>query len=735
MKRFRQWLCVFLVVALFPGRIAFTASADDTPTQIRARAVRSTGETAEFSAMLWKGEYYITENEIAKLTGFSAAVNDGYVSYRGLAGQYRYRLDRVVSYKNTKYYLLEELLDKAKVIYFVNNVGELGFKTVLSDYDRLIALGDEITSNTGIDANFWDNAESLGDFIYGFANLYDDISGLRFDAMWGKAYYDDIKKLFLELAKPLDNEKNLLERIEKFNKKLGTAVGIVQKARSAVDSFEALASLDDLPPGADRFLFGESWRPGLREAMDAYEGLNNNICDEIFAGMVNHSDAAFYEEVMKEQGRKVLNSYGKYGVGDILHTGGYILSVINASQGDTEALAKMLQWYRDNSDMNAVLRHAGLEVVYDVRHAAKDELLRAGFIGSELAQDFVVSGMNNGLKDAFTKTALGIKSFWVKLEKEALNWGLGLSSRTDAVRYLYMYNEIQQLFCDCFREYAHPQSGVLQLTDAETVCASLRIYLKSCHRALEQMQKMGEKTTLERWVSGNDQAVIPTERLFEVLEGYDQRFAEFSSSDFRYEEGSTIRAGSLLNLDETVQQPATEEENYRNQEEEEITFGEIPGAPGLPDNYREFLRGDWVDDLVRCWNYDYEDALWFPASYCLYDVDCNGVPELILQYDGIWLIYTCLSGRIQLVSTGCLVRDMGVLVCPELHIVRFDGAHTSYSYTCFVQIGNSEEICRYEREKEDPCYQGFIPEEINPSLAGNYYLLTEYEVVGLELFA
>ena len=742
MKRLRQWLCILLVFALFPGKVALAASTDDTPTQIRARAFRSTGEVVEFSAILREGNYYITEDVIPKLTGFQTTVSGKTVSFQGQAGQYRYNLNGVVDYPNKKYYLLTELLDKAKVIYFVNNAGELGFRTVLYDYDRLIALGEEIMSNTGIDANFWDNAVGLGDFIYGFANVYDVISGLRFDAMWGKAYYDDIKKLFLDLVKPLDSEKNLFEKIEKANKKLGTAVGIAQKVRGAMDNFEALANLDDLPPGADRFLFGESWRPGLREALDAYEGVNSNICDEIFAEMVNQSDAAFYKKVMEEQGQKVLNSYGKYGIGDILRTGGYILSVINASVGDTEALSKMLDWYRDNDDMNPVLRRAGLEVVYGVRHAAKDDLLRASFLSSELMKDFVFSGASNGFKDAFTKSALGIQSFWVKLEKEVFNWSLGISTRTDAVRYLYMYNDIQQIFQDCFRANAYLQNGVPQLSNAETVYASLQIYLKSCHRVLEQIEKMGEKTVLEKWISGNDIPVIPTSRLSEVLEDFDQRFAEFSPSDFRYEKGSFISAGSLWNLDQntsmqqSVIHPLEEEAVHTDLDDPVITTGEIPSAPGLPDDYAEFLRWGWIDDVVKYWNYDYEDVLWPPATYCLYDVDSNGIPELIVQYDGNWLIYTRISGRIQLVSSGILARDMGVFVCPELHVVWFEGAHTSWSFACFVGIEDGREIFRFDNlEKEDPSYQGFKPEEVSPRLKGNYYLLPEYDVVGVEIFA
>ena len=158
-------------------------------------------------------------------------------------------------------------------------------------------------------------------------------------------------------------------------------------------------------------------------------------------------------------------------------------------------------------------------------------------------------------------------------------------------------------------------------------------------------------------------------------------------------------------------------------------------APEPPEEYDEFLRsGDWVLDLAWA-DMDYEDLLFWPSQWCVYDVDRNGTQELIVQFNGFWLIYTSRNGQIRLVSTGALTRDMAVSVCPELGIVRFDGGHTSWSFTCFVRIINGTEQARFERDKEDPYYLGFTAAEVDPSLEGAYFQLEQNDVCGIEIYA
>ena len=157
--------------------------------------------------------------------------------------------------------------------------------------------------------------------------------------------------------------------------------------------------------------------------------------------------------------------------------------------------------------------------------------------------------------------------------------------------------------------------------------------------------------------------------------------------------------------------------------------------PEPPTVYDEFLRsGDWVMDLAWA-DMDYEDLLFWPSQWCVYDVDRNGTQELMVQCNGYWLIYTCRNGQIRLVSTGALTRDMAASVCPDLGVVRFDGGYTSWSFTCFVKIKNGVEQTRFEREKEDPCYRGFTAAEVDSSLAGTYIRLVWNDICGLEPFA
>ena len=161
----------------------------------------------------------------------------------------------------------------------------------------------------------------------------------------------------------------------------------------------------------------------------------------------------------------------------------------------------------------------------------------------------------------------------------------------------------------------------------------------------------------------------------------------------------------------------------------------VSAAPEPPKEYDEFLRsGDWVLDLAWA-GMDYEDLLFWPSQWCVYDVDRNGTQELMVQFNGCWLIYTCTKGQIRLVSTGALARDMTVSVCPELGVVRYEGGYTSWSFTCFVKIRNGMEQSRIEREKEDPYYRGFTAAEVDRSLTGTYIQLEQNDICGLEPFA
>lgn len=156
-------------------------------------------------------------------------------------------------------------------------------------------------------------------------------------------------------------------------------------------------------------------------------------------------------------------------------------------------------------------------------------------------------------------------------------------------------------------------------------------------------------------------------------------------------------------------------------------------SAALPSDYEEFLRsGDWIAGMDGV---ELEDALYWQPSYSVCDVDSDGVPELIIQLNGCWVVYTRQDGRMRFVATGWLTRDMEISVCPERNTIWFTGGHTSWSFATWLVIRDGDELVRYELEKEDPYYIGFAPEDADPSLKGSYRSLEQNEIMGLELFA
>ncbi len=721
MRQIKRLLCLLLVLLILPS--GFPAAAESVMTA--ATAVNAaTGESCRFACCLRDGKYWISLSESRKLTGLSAQISGRMITFTGRAGNYRYKLDNTSHfvYNGNNYYLMEEILDKACVQCLVNRAGELCLRPALANADSLIALGAEIFNDSSIDADIWESSKLMGDAAFAVATCYDILSGLRFDAMWGKAYYDDMLKLFLTLAKPLGSDKNTVEKVEKYYKKFETTVDVLQKTREGVEKIEALADLDDLPPGADLFLFGESWRPAVNDVLDAASGVKDgNACDEIFAQMVNRSDMAFYKSAMAEEGKNALKSYGKYGIGDILRVGGYIVSVINASQADTEALDKVISWYAASGGADLPLCLAGEKVVSDVRSAAGDDLNRLLYINRELVTDFIVGSGANYVKSAARKACLGIDSLWVTLEKGVLEGTLGLSTKTSIVRELRMYDDVQQIIRECFRDSTRTNDGKLKLDRVSAAREVLGLYLKCSVLALDLF----------------DKAEMPTAVLRGRLDDYRARFGEFSAEDFSYAGRVTIPAGSLGDQTQTVQsqkpqtsQPQPPSPAPQPQSQPVIEYIEVPDPPA---GYDEFLRsGDWIEDMDGV---EPEDALWWKPAYSTCDVDGDGVPELIIQLNGCWAVYTRKGGAIRLVATGWLTRDMEVSVCPELNALCFEGGYTSWSMATYLIIRGGREVARYEREKEDPYYRGFTPEEVDPSLKGSYRQLEKNDIMGLELFA
>ncbi len=196
--------------------------------------------------------------------------------------------------------------------------------------------------------------------------------------------------------------------------------------------------------------------------------------------------------------------------------------------------------------------------------------------------------------------------------------------------------------------------------------------------------------------------------------------------------------------DGDVDGPAIETGNWNTEFETDYSFYQTPdendevifsSVPIPPEKYEEFLRsGDYVLDLSWA-DMDYESLMFWPSYWSVFDVDGNGIEELIVQVNGFWLIYTITGGNIRLISSGSLARDMAVSVCPEQHTVCFAGAYTSWSFMTLVRIENGVQTALVSREKEDPGYVGFAPAEIDPSMAGTYIPLEQNEVAGYEPYA
>ena len=160
-----------------------------------------------------------------------------------------------------------------------------------------------------------------------------------------------------------------------------------------------------------------------------------------------------------------------------------------------------------------------------------------------------------------------------------------------------------------------------------------------------------------------------------------------------------------------------------------------PESPEVPEEYKEFLRrGNWVSDLFLT-GLDYEELPFLPIQWCVYDLDGDDTPELIVQYNSIWLIYTCSNGQIIFVGSGAMVWDMAVLVSPELGIIHIKGEYMDWSFSFFAMTGNETEQDRPEGEEEGPNRENDAEDEADPPPAGTCMEPEQKGISALKPFA
>ena len=533
----------------------------------------------------------------------------------------------------------------------------------------------------------------MGDAAFAVASTYDILSGLRFDAMWGKALYDDYCKLFLSILKPDTQGTNWADKLYKANKKTSVYVNALLEAQSFTEEVSQIWT--ELPPGSSILLFGIDGSEALRTVLDNYQAVNKvNFCDETLAAFMGYYGMDSYKRVMAEEGGKAMSSHGKLGFSDLLRVAGHMTNVVNASQDYTEALDNVMAWYATSEDYNQVFRLCGNKVVDEVRTAYKSKL---GYIVTEVTPSILVDSWSNGEKSAISKTIYASGTVWISLEKEILESVFGMSTKTGLVIDLRRLSDMQEIFRSCFLQLTNTQPS---LQDAELVYDSVLLYLKIC-----QMTK-GYFKKADMW----------TTSLENRLAMYEDVLSEFSLIDFKFTGSPSLNEGDLIPIKSASESKPAQ-------------------SLSLPEDYEEFLRSaDWVADLQWA-DISLFDITEMPSYYCLTDVDRDRTPELIILFNGYWIIYTRLDGRLKFICSGAMTRDMDVQVCPDLGVVRFCGAYTSWSFNTFVRIQKGKELNRFEYEKEDPYYQGFSSSELDPMLAGTYYKLKQEQIVGLEPFA
>ncbi len=270
-RRFFSLLLALLLLSMPVAAEEIEVGEWGTELQITFRDVHRPDVACSVPVLEWGG-YFIRLEDILKVLNLMP-VEAGYISPNRHLIIPADRLDlaqlRQLVYNSEPWYALDELMTVLDTAIFVAD-GEIYYNSLPVNEDLLLEETERIMNNAGYQADMLKDC-SLEVIVGAFA--LDIAWNMRFDAVTGGAYADDIDAILLESLKHHDDNNSLLGILDATAENAEKTSSLLLKCQKEYADF--YEGLELAVPGGEYLLFGMDGTGPLRETMEAVDALGD----------------------------------------------------------------------------------------------------------------------------------------------------------------------------------------------------------------------------------------------------------------------------------------------------------------------------------------------------------------------------------------------------------------------------------------------------------------------------
>lgn len=674
----KRALCLLLCCCLLLG-LPTGASAEETKL-VTVSACRLFDDSLQEKVLLrTDAGYFITLEDAQMLGGFDGfdANGSGYSFYAG--GIARTAETARLAYRDyggERFYELEALMQQLDVFVCASDEGLLLVNPVARNIADLLTETERMLERNSESPRYCADplADSglLGIASYVVGLLYNTVTKMRLDVLWGGAYQDDIEGLTLDLMKPMDSEKTVMETVEKANKKLDKATKHLLEAQEVYEQFRELVTLGEIPAGSDPFLFSQDGTWGLRESAEAIHAVNSG---DFFA--------------MK----------------DLLAVSSYVTGTIHASSAFVLAMNRVMAASSAEQRRGyPIMADTAARVSRDCRLTLERETYGAAAVAVEQYFSTVADNLaKHAVKDVLKETSLAgiftpVASLTLAAISVVANLGWDCDSRVKAVMSARRLAIFQDLLTEVYEEQLFSRmSGENAMIARDAVLMYLRCAWNGYNYFKFDKEIAGAVSHMKSLI-GDEICIL----------------LDFPDGMFLSMPNAPIASGRLREAGE--QTSALSGSSVRQQYYELIASGRF-----LDDFEARWLFTPWEGFTL--------DSIWSDAY--LYDVDGNGVEELILvltasMAETSFVLYTCGEQGPVCVCGDYIQGDSVFSANRSAGAVAIEGYHGGWGTMTIVQIWDDTLLNQYYGDGDYESGAALRPEDFSPDLAGSYEPLTPH---------
>ena len=490
------------------------------------------------------GQCYIRPEEAAVLAGLGYETNGGTLFFKNPFTYSRISTHPEdiphISWQRTTYYSLEKMMDFLEVWIGVSQEGILYFSSL--PYN-MITLGEQIRSvldDARYDADRLNNSLLTG-ALYTVGNIYDIITNMRVNALWGGARKEDYRSVLLKLVQSPDLEgEDISGALKKKNKVYGLALDVMTQFLSKLDLDSE--TWDDW---ADYFneIFANSngWTilSGLRNSDEFLQGINDgrklDLADLFFRNDIQE----LTKEAGKDYGLNLPSSLSVFDLGDILELGSYYFSLFRSEGAFIEALETVTADYPSQefpvtpeevwfASQKAMIRTAADPLIEDYHDFFRDEsywLSLGKNIGEKISEN-IVSGTIKKL--AFSSPEL----LTLKIAGFLLDRFAKTKEKVTAIREMVLNIQIQAFL----KDYIEDKLETLDSADAMGLIGAAELYLNAAKNSVKlfSYEALGQKYG------------VPTKTAEKTIDRELAEFLKYGDYQFRFTAPNAAVDGTKL---------------------------------------------------------------------------------------------------------------------------------------------------------------------------------------------